>query len=426
VKTVTQNEGGCTMALRTFLRAIRIDFFPSWQGSQTDQTNTKIKAVIQLAQTDPIAATKEANAMILAAGRRLLAEQKKSFDETTAEGKKLVIKTGALHLNQLANLLLSRDAAFREEHKQFSEASMKKTSPMYPKRHYNTDAHDGHIATFRFVVPKGDYGIPKTVFEGGMFATIFSMQDFNDEGLNTTNIKQVTHSDPSKIGWTSGGISSSFCSLYPIRWGMQMYKEGGYIYCILPDEGYNVAEGIHHGTGYKTSPDKSNAEGMREFFSLTHLPVERIVAARKVELDGSIGPLLVNPKCNTKGLQANAEFKKFIEAKDVDELLALALLEGDLKLESTTKKAVRALQGKDKDLPKKIHREARFLKFGEMHHSLLESPGEVKLTVDNCDFLDIYAKHHENKFFRNNKKEFDDKKAESKAELLSRHHSSKK
>ena len=248
---------------------------------------------------------------------------------------------------------------------------------------------------------------------------------FSTPGLNQAHVKQVTHPVTHEIGWTGGGISTSFNVTFCIGWGLATYKSEGYVYCILPTEGYNIAEGIHQGVGYFRGSESSNAEGARELFALTHVPGAQHAAARKVEIDGKLGPVIFNPECDADRLQKNAEYKKFAETPDLDELVVHELLEGDKLKPSTSRKALLAHQGKNTELKKQIQHEARHRVFGTLPVSQLDreaAGAAVQISADNEDFYRVYIRHHELSLFGcRNKKEFDEAKAPSKDDLLQKH-----
>ena len=381
-----------------------------------------IKTIVTTCKNDLAHGNKLAHDLIKQEGHRILAAQKIFVDETTEEGQKKIIQTGALFLNKIANKLIIEDAAFRAQHEEFSELSMQQTSPMFQKRKFNQHHHENITLSFRFMVTSDDFGLPDNIFIEGIPSSVFSMQEFNDPGINRANIKQITYPDPSRIGWTSGGISSSTSVTHPAAWGPAIYKQAGYLYCIIPHEGYNVAEGIHHNVGFYRAKGKSNAEGAREIFMLTYCAPEQVIAARKVEKDGTLGPLLVNKQGNSKGLIANAEFKKFIEANSVEELIIYDFLENDAHLPSAKKKAHLGLYKKDKELTKRIEAEAKHavLQTQPISYALQDVHG-VKKTADNEEYHDLITKHYENQRFFNNKKVFDDAKHPSAESLLAQH-----
>ena len=143
------------MSLRNHLVSLSASWsrFGLSQVRYTATIKTEIKDVLALVKQNADEANRKAQALILREGRRILAGEGTAFDETTQEGKQSLIKAGALFLNKLCNQLFLENPSLKNEHRVFSEESMKLSSPMFSKRQYNTASDQPTIATFRFVVP---------------------------------------------------------------------------------------------------------------------------------------------------------------------------------------------------------------------------------------------------------------------------------
>lgn len=241
--------------------------------------------------------------------------------------KEQFIKDAKNIVNTLANTLMVTSTEFRENRVAYIRQSLENSK-------YNAKFidRDGQMQ-FRTIRPEGDYGKPEVAFKEGLAPQFVSMWAFQSGVISKPYVNDVFETTGEKIGW-SGGIASTsanlkFCAAFDFAasYGMQ----DGYIYVYACDEAASIARHISFGVGYDGKVDKgmgierSNAEAAMEYM-LPFLSPDRIIGAREVKKDGSLGEFFPNPNVK-KSAYGDTEFLKLLLCENVNEIKLIEYLE---------------------------------------------------------------------------------------------------
>ncbi|KTD56587.1 hypothetical protein Lsan_2747 [Legionella santicrucis] len=241
--------------------------------------------------------------------------------------KQQFIKDAKNIVNTIANTLMVTSPEFRENRVAYIKHSLENSK-------YNAKFidRDGQMQ-FRTIRPEGDYGKPEVAFKEGLAPQFVSMWAFQSGVISKPYVNDVFETEGEKIGW-SGGITSTsanlkFCAAFDFAasYGMQ----DGYIYVYACDEAASVGRHISFGVGYDGKVDKgmgierSNAEAAMEYM-LPFLSPERIIGAREIKKDGSLGEFFPNPNVK-QSAYGDTEFLKLVLCENVNEIKLIEYLE---------------------------------------------------------------------------------------------------
>ncbi|CDZ76387.1 hypothetical protein BN59_00656 [Legionella massiliensis] len=241
--------------------------------------------------------------------------------------KQQFIKESKNVVNTLANSLMVRSPAFRAARIDFIKKSLE--DPQYNAKFVDRNGQ----MQFRTIRPDGDYGKPEVTFKEGLAPQFVSIWAFQSGVISKPYVNDIYANSGEKVGW-SGGITSTsanlkFCAAYDFAasYGMQE----GLIYIYACDEAASIARHITFGVGYdgkvdqSMGIDRSNAEAAMEYM-LPYLSPERIIGAREVHKDGSLGEFFPNPNVK-ESAYGDVEYLKLMLCESVDEIKLIEFLE---------------------------------------------------------------------------------------------------
>ncbi|WP_454780365.1 hypothetical protein [Legionella sp. WA2022007384] len=237
------------------------------------------------------------------------------------------IKDAKNIVNTLANSLMVSSPEFRKNRVNFIKQTLE--GPEYQAEFV---ARDGQMQ-FRTIRPDGDYGKPAVAFKEGLAPQFVSVWAFQTGVISKPYVNDVYKTTGEKVGW-SGGITSTsanikFCAAFDFAatYGIQ----NGLIYVYSCDEAASIARHISFGVGYDgkvrqtQGVERSNAEAAMEYM-LPYLAPERIVGAREIKEDGSLGAYFPNPNVKFSAY-GDTEYLKLMLCNSVDEIKLVEYLE---------------------------------------------------------------------------------------------------
>ena len=196
---------------------------------------------------------------------------------------------------------------------------------------------------------------------------------FVKDAANTENIET--------IGYTGGVISLTASPTYAMHFANQSISremdagrtpEDYHLYALKPKKVANIGKHIYHNIGY-SGKGESNAEASEEFVA-TSIESDEIFGARKLNKDGSLGPIIFNSKIqNSKSnMIGDKEFVKFAFCDSFKEFKMLEYMENPQTFKKTygeedTKNIDKDVENVKKDNPERYKKMAKIIGMSANH-----------------------------------------------------------
>lgn len=154
------------------------------------------------------------------------------------------------------------------------------------------------------------YGMHNQVLALEIYQSPYNLPFVNDTAV--TSNKEVG-------GHTGGVVAATPSANIAIDFSSARNSNGFDLYVIKPKELCNVGQYVHKGSGY-SGKGESNVEAYEEFVA-THVDPDRVMAARHVSADGSIGPIRFNEKSLDafRSMPVDKELLKYVTFDHVDD-----------------------------------------------------------------------------------------------------------